>query len=176
MKVLTFLMGIFLLAACQDEDSSGGEPAVYFDYFVVENIDTGEDIFLSSNMYNPDSLQFLVKNIDSQLTLLGNIPYIETDSAVIFGPLDFHEFNLLDFREGDVDSVEHIRVCGTTQGERDCSILYKSTFYYNGALVDEFDFEDNEDLFLELVRFNGSQSNSPNENTYIFTFKKEIEE
>ena len=181
MKALIGILTIFtLLAACQEDESSGGEPAVYYDYFRVIDAETNKDLFLSHPEYKLDSFKINQKSLKVDVNIEDlpwyTPPYTVTDTAIIFKPTDINDFNLLKFSENDIDTVEQVRKCGSTMNGEDCSILYNSKVFYNGRLADEFDFENNEGLFLQLLKTNGPRSNSPNEDTYIITFEKVFKE
>ena len=173
--LLILLIECSLLSACKEEPSGGGDPAVYYDYFRFVDAATGKDLFLGSNRYHLDSLQRFVKDINGQISPVENLPYTENDTAIIFRTLGFYEFSLYKFSEYDIDTVENVRKCEKTVGGEDCSIVYNSKIYYNGTLVDEFDFEHDKELFMRLLETNGPTSGSPNKDTYIITFRKEVE-
>ena len=187
MKTLTILIGIFLLAACREDEPSEGIPTDYTEFFNIVDASTGEDWFLSHPSYNPEDVKLIVRNFSDELIETG-LDHREYEGKVVFGsaPLkfgitqdDYSTTFILQLNQEDADTIvtkAQIRECGYQCEDR----VENIKFYYNEALADEYNFVDNNEFIIRLGKHNASHladaGELPNENTYIITFEKVVKE
>jgi hypothetical protein len=169
--LLIALLSIVVLSSCKENEPSGGEPDTYSEYFTVVDATNGKDLFINNTSYNPDSLVYYVEDVNQTIILVGNPLYTVTDSAVIFGPIGLHEFNLLQFNESNIDTVETVKKfdeCGS-----ECLRGELFQYYYNGNLIQEYNFEENPGLWNTFTRRNSDVALSTETAPMILVFEKE---
>ena len=177
MKILTIILtAFFLLAACREDESSGGEPAVIYDFFRVVDSSTGEDLFINKPTLNPEEVELFMKNRSNEWVNL-DLTYTEFDNHTVFGPVvfinDTYFMYKLELPNGDTDTIQV-----EATGDANYDDVFK--FYYNGELNEEYDFTDEEfsDSYAEAnsAYSRGELRDLPDENTYIITFEKIVKE
>ena len=169
--ILIALLGIIVLSSCKENEPSGGEPDTYSEYFMVVDATTGNDLFIDNPSYDPDSLVYYVEDINQSVILVGNPVYTVTDSAVIFGPIGLHEFNLLQFSKTDIDTVESVKIfdeCGS-----ECLRAELFQYYYNGDLIQEYNFVENPGLWNTFTRRNSDVALSTETAPMTLVFEKD---
>ena len=124
------------------------EPGFFFKF----KQKTGEqnDFFTINNTYIPDSVKIKYDNY----TYYKKFYYRLFNNAYIFGFGDYRDANLyyIDYQNGDIDTLSKVVVSQhqspTIKG------IDKLTWYFNGKMLKEFDFKNNEGLREELYNKN----------------------
>jgi hypothetical protein len=170
--ILIALLGISVLSSCREE-SLGGEPQVFYDYFKIVDASTGEDYFLANPDEDPENLHVYWRDRSGNFVISNEVIYRSVNKSFIFGPLFFTDdpenVYQLKFPNGDIDTIQ---VEATGDGDFDDIF----SFYYNSRLTDVFDFTDDEfrSSYRANIPFdnNGVRTDLPNENTIVVKFEK----
>lgn len=170
--ILIALLGISLLSSCREE-SLGGEPQVFYDYFKIVDASTGEDYFLVNPDENPVNLHVYWRNRSGEFIESEEIIYKNVNGNLVFGPVylvnDDESVYQIELPNGDLDTI-HVEATG----DGDLDDIFR--FYYNSRLTDVFDFTDDEfrSSYRANIPFdnNGVRTDLPNENTIVVTFEK----
>jgi hypothetical protein len=163
--ILNFLLVIMIINFIGCKEDTCEEPIQIRNFFVFMN-SGGGDFFDSDTRYDPDKITFSCRQL--------------IDIKIING---FHNFELypgscesiINFGNGDLDTLKMVWEPGV-YGTRNCDDLKKTSYYYNGKLIDTWDFEANPNLFHEIAERNVPDNGKWSNNPIIITIPKQADE